>query len=114
MQKIKVEEMTKPQKEKAQQIADRLSEESLLAQCVEELAELSQVMAKRLRIMRGENYTPCSDAENYERLVEETADVILCLNVLNKKIDILRPKFEKIIEFKLNRWEKRLNDKMTL
>lgn len=96
--------MTQKQKEKAQTIADHLSEEALLLQTVEELNELSQVLAKRARILRGENYTPCSDVENFEHLTEEAADVVLCLNVLNCKINIMREKYNDITEFKLNRW----------
>lgn len=100
--------MTKEQKEKADFIASKLSETALITQALEELGELSQVLAKRLRILRGENWTPCNDAENFTHLTEETADVILCLNVLNSKIEIMRPKFEEITNFKLDRWKKRL------
>lgn len=100
--------MDKEQKAQAQQIANKLSEEALLTQLMEECGELVQVLAKRVRILRGENYTPISDAENFESLTEEAADVVLCLGVLNSKLGFNKQKFDEITNKKLKRWVTRL------
>lgn len=90
------------------QIAERLSEEALLEQLIEECGELIQASAKRLRIIRGENYTPLGREANFEGLVEELADVTVCMNAYSHKTDIDPGHFGKIRESKKERWLSRL------
>jgi len=66
-----------------------LSEEALLEQLIEESGELVQACAKRLRILRGENFTPVTLEDNANSLLEECNDIYLCLNVLSGKIHVL-------------------------
>lgn len=89
-------------------VAGMLGEESLLEQLVEECGELVQVAAKRLRILRGENYTPVSRDGNMENLREELSDVALCIDVYRAKSGIDHPDFFRMKENKLARWLRRL------
>lgn len=93
------------------EIAIQLSEEALLEQVIEESGELIQACAKRLRILRNENFTPISKESNFENLIEEMAAVTLCTNVLYKKYFDDVSEGCKIISSKLERWKKRLNKK---
>lgn len=84
-------------------INSALLPEDLLLQLVEEMGELSQVIAKRIRIKNGRNPTPKTLEENNAELVEELADVLLCCNVI-KNLDKGFANVDKIQEEKLNRW----------
>ncbi len=90
------------------QIAERLSEEALLEQLIEECGELIQASAKRLRIIRGENFTPLGKEANFENVIEELADVTVCMNAYSWKADIDADHFGKLRESKKGRWLSRL------
>lgn len=92
----------------AKEIADVLSEEALLEQLTEECGELIQQCSKRLRILRGENYTPVSKDVNFDNLTEEMADVIVSMTVLSAKVELDSDHFLKIKNSKLDRWINRL------
>lgn len=83
-----------------------LSEEALLEQLVEESGELVQACAKRLRILRGENFTPVTLEDNTNSLSEECNDVYLCIDILSEKIHVLN--MEKYTS-KKQRWIERIN-----
>ena len=89
-------------------IAARLSEEAILEQLAEECGELVQQCAKRLRILRGENYTPVGLIENYEHLTEELVDVRVVMEVFGQKTGIDKTRVHKLAAGKLARWKMRL------
>lgn len=89
-------------------LANFLSEEALLEQLLEECGELVQAASKRLRILRGENWTPCSADANFENVREELADVGLCMDVYREKAGIDHPDFFRMKEAKCSRWIRRL------
>lgn len=84
-----------------------LSEESLVEQVIEEAGEMIQVLSKRLRISRGENFTPVPKDVNFRNLVEEFNDLSLCMEVLNIKYHG-KLRNRKSIGTKLKRWQARL------
>lgn len=60
-------------------VLDYLPREEILAQLAEEASELAQAALKLRRALDGTNPTPKSVAECEENLLEEWADVDLCL-----------------------------------
>ena len=89
-------------------IRERVSEDEILAQLAEECAELAQAALKYRRALTGENPTPVSVKTAGEKLLEEMADVSLCVAMLS------RPEAEEqkqmIERAKLLRWVKRLQE----
>lgn len=53
-----------------------------LEQCGEESAELAQACLKMARKIRGENPTPKTIDELSSNLVDEIADVLVCVDIL--------------------------------
>ena len=87
-------------------IRERLPQGELLAQLAEECAELSKAALKLRRVYDGTNPTPVKRSEAYDNLLEEVADVTLCLNVLG--ITCSMPEVQRTANEKLSRWCKRL------
>lgn len=88
-------------------IRSKLTQEELLCQLAEECAELSQAALKLRRVYDGKNPTPVKMAEAYHNLLEEIADVTLCLEVLNTTPQALL-EVRKTINIKKNRLATRL------
>lgn len=89
-------------------IRERIDEPELLAQLAEESAELAQAALKYRRTLTGENPTPMGRKEAVANLIEEMADVDLCISLLTRPGD---PAQREMIErAKLLRWESRLKD----
>lgn len=87
-------------------IRDQLPDEELLAQLAEEATELAHAALKMRRAMDGKNPTPVPVAEAWEKLQEEVADVLLCLQVL--ETDYNEPEYGAAMAAKLDRWAGRL------
>lgn len=92
-------------------IREYVPKEELLAQLAEEAAELSQAALKLRRTFDNVNPTPVKRREAEKKLLEEIADVKLCLHVcglegVNQKIEVNR-----IISEKAERWLQRLGGK---
>lgn len=90
-------------------IREKLPQEELLAQLAEECAELSKAALKLRRVYDGTNPTPVKRSEAYDNLLEEVADVTLCLNVLG--ITCSMPEVQRTANEKLSRWCKRLTER---
>ena len=88
---------------------EELPEETRLIQLAEECSELAQAALKLVRVLHGD--TPVSRDEAVSNLIEEIADVDVCVFVLS---DIAPSKevCEKIVQ-KKQRWESRINEKET-
>lgn len=86
-------------------IADRLSQEELLAGLAEEAAELAQAALKLRRILNGKNPTPVPYSQAVEDLNEEIADVFLSIDQIYCVDDDLIESFYKRKE---QRWLDRL------
>lgn len=83
-------------------ICKRIGFAAAYEQLAEEAAELAQAALKSARIERGINPTPVDEDTAYLNLIEEVADLTVCLKVLNIKPN------EKLCNEKLARWSKRL------
>lgn len=83
-----------------------IPQDELLAQLVEECAELSQAALKLRRALTGINPTPVTADEARWNLVEEVADVYNVLGLLLDAAD--NAEIYSIIRRKKERWLKRL------
>lgn len=90
-------------------IVDHIGVPALLEQTAEECCELAQACLKMARKLRDENPTPKSIEDIRENLIEEMADVELCLLQIEMSTDIVSSKeVDSLILEKFSRWEKRL------
>lgn len=91
-------------------IQAKLPKEELLTQLAEECAEFGKAALKYRRVLDGRNPTPVAHSEAYGNLLEEMADVLLCISVL--KLDTVMNIYEcgEICDKKLTRWVKRLRE----
>ena len=92
-------------------VRQNLPKEELLAQLAEECAELSKAALKLRRAYSGENPTPVTRAEAFDNLVEEVADVTLCIEVLGLNSPEALYNCGRIWEEKSVRWMNRLKEK---
>ena len=90
-------------------IVEHIGVSALLEQLAEECCELAQASLKMARKLRDENPTPKSIEDIRDNLVEEIADVELCVNRITYETDIadVRTLIE-IESAKMERWKKRL------
>ena len=85
---------------------DFLPQTELLAQLAEECAELGQAALKLRRVLDGSNPTPVSYQEAKHALMEEAADVQLCMRTVHALAD--QAVIDDIIRRKQARWLQRL------
>jgi NTP pyrophosphatase (non-canonical NTP hydrolase) len=88
-----------------------LSKEELLAQLAEECNELGKAALKLRRAYSGENPTPVKRADAFANLVEEIADVTLCIEVLGCNTPEILYNCGKIWEEKSARWMNRIMER---
>ena len=84
-----------------------LGEPALLEQLAEECSELSQAALKLARFERGENPTPKAKIDCEAALMEEIADVHLCLGVISSHFEC-QNKLDDIEISKRERWAQRI------
>ena len=90
-------------------VKDYLTQAELLCQLAEESAKLAQVALKERRTLTSDNPTPVSYADAHNNLIEEVADVFVCLSELLEIRDW--EEVANIREQKENRWLRRLSEK---
>lgn len=78
-----------------------------LNQLNEECGELIQASAKLIRTMKETGYTPVTKIEAEEHLIEEIADVSVCMTALSDIAPL--SDVGEIITQKAKRWEERSN-----
>ena len=59
---------------------DRIGDAAMLEQLAEECAELGQAALKMARVLRKENPTPMTETEASDMIIEEAADVLICID----------------------------------
>ena len=91
-------------------VREKLPREDLLCQLAEECAELGKAALKLARVLRGVNPTPVTREEAFQNLVEEMADVTLCMEVLGLNTPELLYNCGRIWEEKSARWMNRLKE----
>lgn len=85
---------------------------AILEGLAEESAELTQMCLKLSRKLRDENPTPLSASALLEKLREETADVLVYIDVLLEADIVNEVNVSSAKDWKRNRWETRLKEKM--
>ena len=92
-------------------IVEKIGVPALLEQTAEECCELAQACLKMARKLREENPTPKNIEDIRADLIEEAADVELCLELLEFDTKVLSYlEVDRIMEEKKARWEKRLEE----
>ena len=89
-------------------IREHLGKSEILAQLAEECAELTQAALKYRRALDGINPTPVGERKAVMHLIEEIADVDLCVSLLTTPEDDQQKLM--IERAKLLRWEERLRN----
>ena len=89
-------------------IIDSIGLPAMLEQLAEECSELAQASLKYARLLRGENPIPKTEKECRDALVEEVADVTLCIRLIIEGYVIDPDKVNDIVEEKMQRWRERL------
>lgn len=93
-------------------IAEKLSLAAVLEQMAEEAAELAQAALKCARILRDENPTPVQMNRATGSLLEEFADVLVCMAVFGESTGVVDMEIiDEIRRGKMERWLKRLEEK---
>lgn len=90
-------------------IREILPLEEILTQLAEEAAELSQAALKYRRTLSNANPTPVGRKEAEIKLLEEIADVKLCLHVAGFEAVRHKIQVNRTISTKAARWLKRLS-----
>ena len=90
-------------------ITDLLPETEILAQMAEEAAELAKAALKLRRAKDGVNPTPVDIKIAEANLIEEYADVVVCVNTLFT--DEMYDRAVEVACQKQDRWLKRLQDR---
>lgn len=90
-------------------IINAIGEPAVLEQLAEECAELGHAALKLARFLRGENHTPVSKEQALNSLFEETADVRVCLTVLEELHDEF-VNTDYLEDMKMDRWVRRVTD----
>ena len=88
-------------------VRERLTDAEILAQLAEEASELAQAALKYRRCLDGANPTPITNKEAHDRLCEELADVLVCVDALDGDPNCRAVK--ECRESKAFRWAARLN-----
>lgn len=81
-----------------------------LTQLAEEAAELAQAALKMRRALTNINPTPISIVDAIDNVMDELADVAVCVDALNLNGPIERRRLEGIAEIKMSRWATRLTE----
>ena len=85
------------------QMTDRLER---LLQLAEECTELAHAALKLVRVMEGTNPTPVNMCEAEDALMEEIADVLVCMDAAIEDRNF--PEIERKMDAKIARWRERL------
>ena len=88
-------------------LIDFIGDAAMLEQTAEECSELSKACLKMARLIRGENKVYKTKQELYDNLVEEAADVKICLDELIEGLLIFRNDFDnKVVDKQLRKTER--------
>ena len=84
----------------------------VMTQLAEEASELAQAALKYRRTLSNSNPTPITRREAEEKLLEEIADVKLCLHVSGFEAVRHKIQVNRMITAKSQRWLQRLSERM--
>ena len=92
-------------------VREYLDQDELLAQLAEEAAELAQAALKLRRAYTGINPTPVTRREAYNALLEELADVYVCIHAMRLADFETLGIVQCMAAEKMARWAARLEEK---
>ena len=108
---MKIDKITEQNKyDPVEYIREKLDEGELFAQLAEECAELGKAALKLRRVYHGKNPTPVTAKEAHRNLMEEIADVSLCLEVLGLNSPAAMVDVQNTMNMKVHRWALRLGE----
>lgn len=90
-------------------LIDGLTKEDYLDQLIEECGELVQAASKLKRARGTRNKTPVKEAEALTKLIEEIADVTLCIEMVERAEAIDMVSVMDKMNAKYARWKERTN-----
>lgn len=90
------------------EILEQTGEAAVLEQTAEECTELAHACLKMAWKLRAENPTPAAEEEICERIHEELADLMTCVDVLINIPWINTKKVQEIQIRKARRWKERI------
>lgn len=90
------------------EILEQTGEAAVLEQTAEECTELAHACLKMARKLRAESPTPAAEEEICERIHEELADLMTCVDVLINIPWINTKKVQEIQIRKARRWGERI------
>lgn len=96
--------------EKLGVVARHLGVEEILSQTTEECGELIQAAQKMRRVLRGT--TPVDESEAIRHLIEEIADVLVCIDAISCLGLVDNDKIANMASKKIDRWYNRTIEKM--
>lgn len=92
-------------------ITKEIGEPAVLEQLAEECTELAHAAIKLARKMRGESPTPVTEEMIRADIMEEMADVQVCMSVLDVGVEWIDQQYIRIaIGRKLQRWQQRIKE----
>lgn len=91
-------------------MTEKIPEAAWLEMLAEECSELAHAALKLARIQRGENPTPATEDTWRGKVIEEMADIMICLDIVKDMDWIDHNRMAEIRKFKLKRMEKRIRD----
>lgn len=91
-------------------VREKLEYSELLAQLAEEAAELAQAALKLRRALSKTNPTPVSVGEAVDNVLDELADVAVCVDALRFNGPTESRRIAGIAEVKMSRWATRLTE----
>lgn len=92
-------------------VREYLDQDELLAQLAEEAAELAQAALKLRRAYTGTNPTPVTRRAAYNALLEELADVYVCIHAMRLDDCETLSMVQRAAIEKMARWAARLEEK---
>ena len=95
-------------------IRANLSERAILEQMAEEAAELAQAALKMIRASSRENPTPVTPEDAYRNIIEEYADISLCLIALGYDTGKDQLLVTQTMNKKQKRWVERIKKERSL
>ena len=92
-------------------VREYLDQDELLAQLAEEAAERAQAALKLRRAYTGTNPTPVTRRAAYNDLLEELADVHVCVHAMRLDDCETLGRVQRVANEKMARWAARLEEK---
>ena len=92
-------------------VREYLDQDEMLTQLAEEAAELAQAALKLRRAYTGTNPTPVTRRAAYNALLEEMADVYVCIHAMRLDDCETLGMVQLMVNEKMARWAARLEEK---